>query len=80
MVLTEWSSSPHGGFPTNYTDMKRVLEAEPICPVSNKPTAPMSITLSQNPEQEFKALVELMKDSGPFEDEKDKENEDDDDL
>lgn len=80
MVLTEWSQSPHVPMPSNFTDMKRVLESEPIDPLSGKPTAPMSITLSQNPEQEFKDLVKLMKDSDPTEDEKDKENEDDDDL
>lgn len=41
----------------------------------------MSVTISSNAEAEFKALVELMKDSGPQADEKEKqEGEDDDDL
>jgi hypothetical protein len=54
----------------NYTDMKRILEADPVCPICDKPVAPMSVTISSNAEVEFKALVELMKDSGPQADEK----------
>lgn len=57
----------------NYTDMKRVLEAEPVCPICDKPVAPMSVVISNNPEGEFKALCELLKDSGPS---KDEQNED----
>ena len=53
----------------NYTDMKRVLEAEPVCPICDKPVAPMSVVISNNPEGEFKALCELLKDSGPSNDE-----------
>lgn len=65
MVLTEWSNCPHCLMCCNYTDMKRCLESEQTCPICEKPTAPMSVTISQNAEAEFKALVELMKDSGP---------------
>ena len=54
----------------NYTDMKRILEADPVCPICDKPVAPMSVTISSNAEVEFKALVEFMKDSGPQADEK----------
>jgi len=35
----------------------------------------MSVTISNNAEVEFKALVELMKDSGPSDDDKDDEEE-----
>ena len=34
----------------------------------------MSVTISNNAEAEFKALVELMKDSGPSADEKDEDD------
>ena len=76
MVLTEWSSCPQCSMCCNYTDMKRILEAEPVCPICDKPVAPMAVTVSSNPEAEFKALVELMKDSGPSKD--DEENNDQD--
>jgi hypothetical protein len=52
----------------NYTDMKRILEAEPLCPICDKAVPPMSVTISAHPEADFKALVELMKDSGPSKD------------
>jgi len=48
--------------------MKRVLESEPVCPICDKPVAPMSVVISPNPEGEFKALCELLKDSGPSKD------------
>lgn len=79
MVLTEWSSCPQCLMCCNYTDMKRCLESDPVCPICEKPTAPMSITISNNAETEFKALVELMKDSGPQADEKEKDGDEEDD-
>lgn len=74
MVLSEWSSCPQCLMSCNYTDMKRILEAEPVCPICDKNVPPMSVTISAHPEADFKALVELMKDSGPS---KDDQNEDD---
>jgi WD repeat-containing protein 19 len=65
MVLTEWSSCPQCQMVCNYSEMKRVLEADPVCPICDKQVMPMSVTISSNAEQEFKSLVELMKDSGP---------------
>jgi len=59
--------------------MKRVLESEPVCPICEKPTAPMSVTISDKAEIEFKALVELMKDSGPQADDKEKNGDEEDD-
>jgi len=79
MVLTEWSTCPQCLMCCNYTDMKRCLEMEPVCPICEKPTAPMSVTISQNAETEFKALVELMKDSGPQADEKEKNGDEEED-
>ena len=70
MVLTDWSSCPQCKMCCNYTDMKRILESEAVCPICDKPVQPMSVTISNNAEAEFKALVELMKDSGPSADEK----------
>ena len=73
MVLSEWSSCPQCQMCCNYTEMKRVLEAEPSCPTCEKPVAPMSVIIAANPEAEFKAICELLKDSGPS---KDDENQD----
>ena len=38
---------------------------------------PMSLRMSDNPEADFKALADLMKDSGPQNDEEEKEDEED---
>ena len=69
MVLTDWSKCSQCQMPCNYTEMKRVLEAEPLCPMCDKQVDPMQITVSADPEADFKALVELMRDSGPNKDE-----------
>ena len=47
--------------------MKRQLEFEPVCPICESAVNAMSITIAADPESEFKALSELMKDSGPTE-------------
>jgi hypothetical protein len=46
----------------NLTDMKKVLEAEPICPMCENNVPPMSVRIADDPPAEFKALVALMKD------------------
>jgi hypothetical protein len=51
--------------PANYSDFKRLLESEAVCPMCEQNVPPMSITLASDPEGEFKALTALMKDSGP---------------
>ena len=61
----------------NYTEMKRILEADQQCPMCTANVPPMSLRMSDNPEADFKALADLMKDSGPQTDE-DKEDEEDD--
>lgn len=50
MVLTEWSQCPQCKMPTNYTDYKRILEMEALCPTTGQPVAPMSVVISPNPE------------------------------
>ena len=61
----------------NFSEMKRVLEAEPICPMCNSSVPPMNITISNDPQSEFRALTDLMKDSGPQADEEEKDDDDD---
>jgi hypothetical protein len=53
--------------PAIYSDFKRLLENEPVCPMCEQNVPAMSITLASEPEAEFKALTALMKDSGPNE-------------
>jgi heme/copper-type cytochrome/quinol oxidase subunit 2 len=59
--------------PANYTELKRFLESDPTCPMCETSVSAMNITLSSVPEEEFKALTALMKDSSA-----DDEKEDDD--
>ena len=67
MTIKEWSSCPACKLPAIYSDFKRLLENEPVCPMCEQNVPAMSITLSSEPEVEFKALTALMKDSGPNE-------------
>ena len=75
MVLKEWSSCPQCKLPANYSDFKRLLEFEPVCPMCEQNVPAMSITLASDPEAEFKALTSLMKDSGPVDGTEDGEHE-----
>jgi hypothetical protein len=77
MVLKEWSSCPACKMPAIYPDFKRLLEAEPICPMCEQNVPAMSITLASDPEAEFKALTALMKDSGPNDGNEEGEGEED---
>jgi hypothetical protein len=65
MTIKEWSSCPACKLPAIYSDFKRLLENEPVCPMCEQNVPAMSITLASDPEAEFKALTALMKDSGP---------------
>lgn len=78
MVLKEWSSCPACKMPAIYPDFKRLLEAEPICPMCEQNVPAMSITLASDPEAEFKALTALMKDSGDTEDKEEGEEDEED--
>lgn len=84
MVLKEWSCCPSCKMPGNYSDLKRLLEADPTCPMCEQNVPAISITLSSDPEAEFKALTALMKETGPNEEGEGKENgeeeEEDDDV
>jgi hypothetical protein len=79
MTIKEWSSCPACKLPAIYSDFKRLLENEPVCPMCEQNVPAMSITLASDPEAEFKALTALMKDSGPNEAAEDAEGEGDDD-
>lgn len=61
--------------PCNYTEMRRILEADQSCPMCAKQLDPNSITIAADPEAEFKALVELMRDSNPIKEEEGEEGE-----
>ena len=78
MVLSDWSQCPNCKMCCNFTEMKRVLEAEPLCPMCNQTVPSMNITIADDPHSEFKALMDLMKDSGPQADEEEKDEDDDD--
>ena len=74
MVLSDWSSCPRCKMACNYSEMKRVLEAEPECPMCNQGVQPMELRLSDDANAEFRTLMELMKDSGPTGDEEEKKS------
>jgi hypothetical protein len=57
----------------NYSQLKRVLEAEPICPMCEASVPPMSVKLSDDSTADFKALVALMKEQVAEDEEKDEE-------
>lgn len=65
--------------PALYSMFKRLLETDPMCPMCEANVPPVSLILSSEPENEFKALTALMKDSGPDEDKKNEDGEDEDD-
>jgi len=62
MVLSDWTSCPQCKMAANYTELKKVLEAEPLCPMCNGNVPPMSVKISDDPQADFKALINLMKD------------------
>lgn len=64
--------------PANFSDFKRLLENEAICPMCEQNVPPMSITLASDPDGEFKALTALMKESGPQDGNEDGEGEEED--
>lgn len=76
MVLQDWSSDPQSGMPCNYTEMKRMVEFEPVSPICDKPVNPMQVVISNDCEAEFKALADLMKDSSPDAEAEEEEDED----
>ncbi len=63
MLLKDYAKCPNCAMPCNYTEMKAVLEAEPICPMCAAEVMPISVKIVENAETEFKELMALMKDS-----------------
>jgi len=74
MILAEWSTCPSCKMCGIYTELKKVLEADPTCPMCEQPVPPMNVKISDNCEGDFKGLVALMKDPT---DTKDEEKDDD---
>jgi len=56
MVLNEWSSCPNCKMCANYTDFKRIIENSPECPMCDSAVNPMNVTISIDPQAEYKAL------------------------
>eukprot|EP00806_Schmidingerella_arcuata_P004714 Macronucleus_5278.p1 GENE.Macronucleus_5278~~Macronucleus_5278.p1 ORF type:complete len:175 (+),score=54.47 Macronucleus_5278:1-525(+) len=63
LILQDYSKCPSCLMPCNYTEMKRMLEAEPVCPMCAAEVMPMQVKISEDAEAEFKELMQLMKDS-----------------
>ncbi len=62
MLLNDWSCCPICKMCANYSELKKVVENEPVCPMCEQPVAPMAIKIAEDPAAEFKSLVNLMKD------------------
>mmetsp|Transcript_17464 Transcript_17464/g.29389 ORF Transcript_17464/g.29389 Transcript_17464/m.29389 type:complete len:86 (+) Transcript_17464:472-729(+) len=62
MVLSDWSHCPSCKMCGLYTEMKRVLEADPSCPMCEQNVPPMTVKISDDSQSDFKSLVNLMKD------------------
>lgn len=69
MVISEWSSCPHCKMCANFSDFKRVLENEPVCPMCEEAVQPTQVRIADNPQEEFKTLAALMKDQSDKKDE-----------
>ena len=69
MVIEDYSKSPGCGLPANYSELKRVLEAEPVCPMCATEVMPIQVKVSDDARAEFKELMALMKDSADAPDE-----------
>lgn len=63
MLIQDYSKCPSCSMPANYTELKRMLESEPICPMCSAEVMPIQVKVAENAEQEFKELMQLMKDS-----------------
>ena len=62
MILNEWASCPSCKMCANFSDFKKVLENDPVCPMCDQHVPPMSVKISEDSQGDFKALVALMKD------------------
>jgi len=48
MLLQDYSKCPNCLMPCNYTEMKRVLEGEPICPICSTEVMPIQVKVSDD--------------------------------
>lgn len=63
MIIQDYSKCPSCLMPANYSELKRVLEAEPVCPMCAAEVMPIQVKVSDDAQGEFKDLMNLMKDS-----------------
>lgn len=83
MILSEWSACPACKMCAIYSEFKKVLETDQICPMCEAHVPPMTVKISEDPASEFKNLIALMKDPTDTKKEDDGEGEldsDDEDL
>ena len=78
MVINEWSQCPACKMCANFSDLKRVLESEQICPMCEAQVHPMQVKISDDPAADFKNLVTLMKDTNEEEEQENEGASDDD--
>ena len=69
LLLKDYSKCPNCQMPCNYTEMKRLLEHEPVCPMCSQEVMPIQVKIVDDAEAEFKELMQLMKDSTEPQDE-----------
>lgn len=74
MILNEWSVCPACKMCANYSEFKKVLENEQVCPMCDQHVPPMQVKICEDPAAEFKTLINLMKD--PTDSKKDGEDQD----
>jgi hypothetical protein len=79
MTIKEWSCCPLCKLPANYSDLKKLLEADPTCPMCEQNCPAVSVTMASDPDMEFKALTALMKESRDEETEGGNQDEDEED-
>lgn len=80
MVISDWSKCSGCSMSANYSDFKKVLEATQECPMCETKINPMDLKIADDPQNEFKTLVALMKDPTEIKDEENGELEDSDDA
>lgn len=81
MTIADWSCCPSCKMCANYSHFKKVLEADPTCPMCAASVPPMSLKLSSDPAGDFKTLVNLFKEpAAADEDEEGSRNSDEDDA
>ena len=54
MILQDFSKCPSCFLPCNYSEMKRVLEAEPVSPMCGSEVMPMQLKISEDAEGELR--------------------------